>query len=99
MFDLNFEGRIHFLTGRGWEEGWKKSDFPAVENSTSKGMETGNCKTCPASALVRLEGRLHPAMQEGLGQNSGLQVTLGDLALSRECVWRSPHEGFKEKKK
>lgn len=87
------------MTGGGWEGGWKKSDSPAVGNITHKGMATGNCKTCPASALVRLEGRLRPAMQGGLGQNSGLQVTLGDLALSRECVWRSPLEGFKEKKK
>lgn len=89
-----------FFWGRGWEGGWKKSDSPAVGNVTRKGTETGNCKTCPASALVRPEGRLRPAMQEGLGQNSVLQGALEDLALSPESAFGDPPlKALKRKKK
>lgn len=60
----------------------------------SKGMETGNCKTCTASTLVWPERRLHEAMQWDLGQNYGLQVDFGGpFTLSKECLW-GPPEGF-----
>lgn len=76
------------LGGRG-----RKSDFPAVGNSASKGLETGNCKTCPSA----LAGRLHQAMQWDLGQDCPRRCLWGTLA----CVWRhpAPFEAFKERRK
>lgn len=83
---------------RPWLGGWKKSDFPAVGNITSKGTERGNCKTCPASPWVRSERRLHELMQWDLGQAYGLEVDLGGpCSLSKECVW-GPIEVFWEER-
>lgn len=74
--------------GQATLRGWRKSDFPAVGNIMSRGMKTGNCKTCPASILVCLERRLHELIQEDLGQIYGLEVDFGGpCTLSKECVW------------
>ena len=58
--------------------GWRKSDFAAVGNIMSKGMETGNCKTCPASPWVLLGRRLHELMPWHVSQNYGLEVKRGE---------------------
>lgn len=89
VFELNFEERIRFFD-RLWLGGWRTNDFAAAGSIMSKGMETGNCKTCPASALVWLKRRSQEQMQWDLGQNHGLRVDSGGLCtLSKECFWGS----------
>lgn len=96
VFELNFEERIRFFD-RLWLGGWRTNDFAAAGNIMSKGMETGNCKTCPASTLVWLKRRSHELMQWDLDQNYGLRVDSGGLCtLSKECFWRP--ESFGEEK-